>query len=37
MDGKLDTKLEKLKSDLLGWTFLFWVTTVGTVILLVKL
>jgi hypothetical protein len=33
----LDAKLERQKSELLRWMFLFWITTLGTLIALMKL
>lgn len=37
MEARIDTKIEALKSELLRWMFLFWVGTMGTVVLLLKL
>ena len=36
-DAKVDAKMEGLKSELLRWMFLFWVGSVGSVLLLTKL
>lgn len=36
-DAQLDANLERLKSDLLRWNFLFWIGTLGTVVALLKL
>lgn len=37
MEARIDAKLEKVKSYLLLWTFVFWVGTLGTVLAIVKL
>ena len=37
LDAKLDTKMEQLKTELLRWSFLFWIATLGTVVALIKL
>jgi hypothetical protein len=31
-EGKLDAKLADLRSELLKWMFLFWITTLGALI-----
>jgi ABC-type phosphate transport system auxiliary subunit len=33
----IDAKLERMKTELLRWTFLFWIGTLGTVVALMKL
>jgi len=33
----IDAKLERMKTELLRWTFLFWIGTLGTVVALTKL
>jgi hypothetical protein len=37
IEGRLEAKLEQLKSELLRWNFLFWIGTLGTVVALLKL
>jgi hypothetical protein len=37
LEDRLDAKLEKQKSALLIWMFLFWVGTMGTVLAILKL
>jgi hypothetical protein len=37
LEARIDSKLEKLKSELLIWMFVFWVGTMGTVLAIVKL
>ena len=37
LEARMDAKLERLKSELLRWMFLFWVGTMGTVLAIVKL
>ena len=34
---RLDAKLEKQKSALLLWNFVFWIGTIGTLVALLKL
>lgn len=36
-EARVDFKLERMKSELLKWMFLFWVGTMGTVLAIVKL
>ena len=36
-ESRVEATLEKMKSDLLIWTFVFWVGTMGTVLAIVKL
>jgi hypothetical protein len=33
----VDAKLERMKTELLRWNFLFWIGTLGTVVALLKL
>lgn len=35
--AQLDTKLERMKVEILRWNFLMWLTTLGTVVALLKL
>lgn len=35
--AQLEARLERMKTDLLRWTFLFWIGTLGTVVALLKL
>ena len=37
LQADLDAKLERMKSELLRWMFLFWVGTMGTVLAILKL
>ena len=37
LEARMDAKLERLKSELLIWMFVFWVGTMGTVLAIVKL
>ena len=37
LEDRLDAKLEKQKSALLLWMFVFWVGTMGTVLAMLKL
>ena len=37
LESRMDAKLERLKSELLRWMFLFWVGTMGTVLAILKL
>ena len=34
--AQLDTKLERMKVEILRWNFLMWLTTLGTVVALLK-
>jgi hypothetical protein len=36
LEARMDAKLERLKSELLRWMFLFWVGTMGTVLAILK-
>ena len=35
--AQLDTKLERMKVEILRWNFLMWLTTLGTVVALLRL
>ena len=35
--GQLDAKLERMKVEILRWNILMWLTTLGTVVALLKL
>ena len=35
--AQLDTTLERMKVEILRWNFLMWLTTLGTVVALLKL
>ena len=37
LEARVDAKLERMKSELLKWMFLFWVGTMGTVLAILKL
>ena len=37
LEDRLDVKLEKQKSALLLWNFVFWVGTIGAVMAMLKL
>lgn len=36
-ESRVEAKLERMKSELLIWMFVFWVGTMGTVLAIVKL
>ena len=37
LEDRLDAKLEKQKSALLLWNFVFWIGTIGTLVAMLKL
>jgi hypothetical protein len=37
LEDRLDTKLEKQKSALLFWNFVFWIGTIGALVAMLKL